>query len=127
MFITQIHRFLIYHLYSTAISCCNFLKASLKYEEHILLVAKDFKLGRGTIKLFFNILFVFLKYNTRKKNICVWHNFWPFTYLINTYFNLPKLSVKSLVPAWKIILSILRFSLKLASISLSIMWLVVSK
>ena len=53
-----------------------------------------------------------------------WQGFWTFTNFFNIYFNVSMLSIKYLVPAWKIILSILKFPLKLACISLRIMWLV---
>ena len=72
---SQIHRFLIYHFYSTAIYFCNFLKASIDYEEYILLVTKDFKLGGDNVKFCFNILFTFLKYNTWKKKLAEFLNF----------------------------------------------------
>lgn len=118
---SQIHRFLIYHSYSTAIYFCNFLKASINYQEYILLVTKDFKLGGDNVKFCFNILLIFLKYNTWKKKLA---GFWTSTNFFNIYFNVWMLSIKYLVPAWKIILSILKFPLKLACISLRITWLV---
>ena len=53
-----------------------------------------------------------------------WQSFWTFTIFLNIYFNVSMLSIKYLVPAWKIILSILKFPLKLACICLRITWLV---
>ena len=52
-----------------------------------------------------------------------WQGFWTSTNFFNICFNVSMLSIKYLVPAWKIILSILKFPLKLACISLRIMWL----
>ena len=101
--LSHIHKFLIYHSYSTGISFCNFLKASINYEEYILLVTKYFKLGGNTVKFFFNIFFIFLKYNT-KKRIFVFGRIFDLSHISLIDFNVSMLSVKYIYPAWKVIL-----------------------